>query len=101
MKLTVIPLSSSCTQIKLSPRVSVIRNVSTAKDVGYFGFHDLDLAIRFTEWLTRKGIGRYDFSADTGWCKPRRSKRLGTTWEVKVHRAPEWLVAAAVSRDLD
>jgi len=97
---TVQPLDTDIIQIKLSPRVALIRNTRTDKDIAYFGFLSLTQAKTFTNWITEQGIQHYSRSTDEGWCSPRRSERIPTVpYEVKVHRAPRWLIERAVAKD--
>ncbi|NJM00281.1 MAG: hypothetical protein HC924_16465 [Synechococcaceae cyanobacterium SM2_3_2] len=97
---TIQPLDSDIIQIKLSPRVALIRNTHTDKDIAYFGFTSLAQAKTFTTWITEQGIQHYSRSTDEGWCNPRRSERIPTvSYEVKIHRAPRWLIERAVAKD--
>lgn len=98
---TVQPLDTAVILVKLSPRVAVIRNTQTGHDVTYLGFDSLDLAQVCRDWMVGHGVGHYDRATHSGSNKPRKSTRLTTPYELKVHAMPEALIARFVKKDQD
>ena len=97
---TVQALDKFVTAIKLSPRVTVIRNVETDKDIVYFGFDTYEEAVKLREWMNARKFGPYNRVNDAGTNKPRKSERLTQAWELKVHRCPTQWIEQAVNADL-
>jgi hypothetical protein len=96
---TVQPLDPGVIAIKLSPRVMVIRNVETDKDVTYFGFDTFEEAVTLRAWMDARDFGPYNRVKDAGTNKPRKSERMPQPWELKVHRCPQKWVEQAVKAD--
>ncbi len=97
---TVQPLDPQILLIKLSPRISVIRNVATGKDVTYFGCDTLEQAQRLAAWMADRGYSKYSPAKDRGANKPRKSQRMPQAYELKCHRCPEAWIVQAMARDL-
>ncbi|WP_287128950.1 hypothetical protein [Candidatus Cyanaurora vandensis] len=100
-RFTVQPLDLTVLAIKLSPRVLVIRNTHTDKDVTYFGFDTFEEAVKLREWMNAHQFGPYNRVNDAGTNKPRKAERLPQAWEMKVHRCPTYWIEQAVKRDLE
>ena len=85
-----------------SPMARVLRhhNGDAEKVIAYLGFNDPALADDCQSYLSGS-VGRYNRSADTGVCKPRKAERVeGAAFELKWHRPDAELLHRFICKDL-